>query len=268
LAIDINGHANPHVVGGDVIGIFNSVARLAGVSFDFGRFGTEAVRKKKYSDFTPADVRELYERAKPASDAMRDWLRKYLPEYRRLISQVEASEKGLGVKKAKTTASLEARLKAAEDARDKLKKQLETKTRQSVTSIPQDTFLESMKLAIAAIVSNVDLRQIQILYEHFEHEYIDTWELRGVLNLPLFLVAAMVSRLHLKWGEQYKESKDAMHFELLDARGKARVTAENPLGDNEPPRTLARLVSRAFSQGSIKWKLVSPTLLANLLREW
>jgi len=63
---------------------------------------------------------------------------------------------------------------------------------------------------------------------------LEGWAKHGIVSIPLALVAAMVKN-GLRWGGEYKESKDFMHFELL---------AENVLSRSVPAWFRQRFVTK------------------------
>jgi hypothetical protein len=266
-AIDVNALANPHVVGPAVIAVFNSVVKDAGVQFDFGKpvLGPHAMEVAAnassvagHSTYTADDIMELQNRAIPASDAVKAWLQTNLPRYRQIISQIQIAEKQLGIKNVKPNTPLKDRFKAAEAARNRWAHQQEAKLKDKpvpvygpeqpappAESYPEEEAFEELDSAIAAITNDPDLSRIQILHENFDTSYINTWETKGVMSIPLYFAAALVAKQGLQWGEQYESSKDAMHFELVDGPN-PHVKADTPLSKGEEPRTLKKLIDESF----------------------
>jgi hypothetical protein len=115
--------------------------------------------------------------------------------------------------------------------------------------------IEDIRSAVTEIIADSDLAGIQALYENYEQKYVETWEKEGVLNLPVSLAAALVGPLKLKWGQQYKESKDAMHFELIKPGAKHYEPYEAPDSPlkGEKPRTLSRLLDETYNLLVTRW---------------
>jgi hypothetical protein len=267
-AIDVNALANPHIVGPAVIEVFNSVVKQAGVQFDFGKpvLGAHAMEIASnqssvagHAKYTADDIMELQNRAIPASDAVKAWLQANLPRYRQIMAQVQIAEKQLGIKNVKSNTSLKERFKAAEAARNRLLHQRQEQQKNKPIpvysedhpapppeSYPEEEAFEEIDSALAEISSDPDLSRIQILYENFDTSYINTWEKQGVMSIPLYFAAALVTEQGLQWGEQYESSKDAMHFELVDGPVKPHIAADAPLMRGEQPRTLKRLLDESF----------------------
>jgi hypothetical protein len=268
LAIDVNAYSNPHVVGWEVIEVFNWAAQRVGVHFDFGK--TILSRTERgHAEYTVDDVLEMHNRLRPASDAVRSWLQAHMPQYRRLMAEVRDAEKVLGVKHVASNTPLDERARKAAAAWDAVKRKQELKNA-SKASGPEPALGSdsSESVAYRTITANLGriaesehLRRIQVLYEHFEDtKYIDTWEKQGIMTMPLYLAAVLVGQLKLRWGEQYESSKDAMHFELMDTHGKSYIKPESPLS-GEKPRTLRRLIDETFGPTVPNFHLLPPALL-------
>jgi len=262
-AIDVNALANPHVVGPAVIEVFNSVARQGGAPFDFGK-PVLTQQERGHARYTADDIMEIRNRAIPASGAVKAWLQTNLPQYRKIMAQVQNLEKELGIKHVKPNTPLAVRFKHAEAAAQRLRAErikkkppfIETEANRGSAPPPDDeregVALGEIDEAFLAITSDPDLSRIQVLYENFETSYIDTWEKQGVMSIPLYFAAAMVGELGLRWGEQYEGSKDAMHFELVN-----HVPADDPLPKGEKPRTLERLLDESFRSKIPRFQLVA-----------
>jgi hypothetical protein len=271
FAVDLNALANPHVVGPDVVAVFNSVTRDAGVEFDFGKpvLGPHAMEVTSsassvaaHKTFTADDIMEMQNRAIPASDAVKTWLQTNLPRYRQIMAQVQIAEKQLGIKNVKPNTPLKQRFKAAEAARNQWAKKEEEKLKRQrgnlvpvygqdnppppTPSYPEEEAFEEIELALETITNDRDLSRIQTLYENFDPGYINTWEKQGVMSIPLYLAAALVVKQGLRWGEQYETSKDGMHFELVGEDGGAPIRPDARLSKGEEPRTLKQLMDNAF----------------------
>jgi hypothetical protein len=272
LAIDVEAYSNPHAVGFSTIDVFNSVVREAGVDFDFGK----PIVKKDPARFTFNDVVEIYTRELPASNAIRSWLQKHLPRYLKLMAEVQAAEKDLGMSPVPSNTKLGDRISGAEVARNRLqfKRELNDPNKVSEAKFfrsasepdrgceptrdnsPETQALEKFNAALGEIAVDPDLSRIQVLFENFESKYIKTWEVQGILTIPVSFAAALVGELDLMWGEQYKESKDAMHFELVKSKEPyvPYLLPEDGLR-HEKPRTLERFMKSSFSAGNTKLRL-------------
>jgi len=256
LAVDVNALSNPHVVGAAVVAVFNWVALQSGCHFDFG--GPVLSRAERgHANYTMDDIMEVHNRAKPASDAVKTWLQENLPRYKKLMEQVKAGEKELGINASPGT-KLEDRLHNAEVAQNRLQRQRELKDPNKVCTTPaQDTpemiSFKKVDAALGQISVDPDLQRIQVLYENFDTSYIETWVKQGVMTMPLYLAVALVGELGLQWGEQYEGSKDAMHFELVKEKNTPYIAPDAPLAHGEKPRTLQRLMeSSVFKPGPIR----------------
>ncbi len=272
-AIDIDAYSNPRMYGPLVIDVFNYAAKKGGINFDFGE-SVLSDKERGNGDYTEDDIMEILNRVMPASNSVRHWLRLHLPRYRRLLTKIEGAEKQLKTKHS-TTSPLEKRLAEDEaaakrvadrDAADVRRAETLAANRKSQANTggaceppppgPSTAALEQIRSAVAEINSNHDLFRIQTLYENYEVKYIDTWEKEGVISIPLYLAAALVGPLKLQWGEQYKTSKDGMHFELIKPGSKRHepyVAADSPLARGEKPRTLQRLLDNAFEVATAGW---------------
>ncbi|HWZ78822.1 MAG TPA: M15 family metallopeptidase [Candidatus Sulfotelmatobacter sp.] len=275
LAVDLNALANPHVVGPDVIAVFNSVVKEAGVTFDFGKpvLGPHAMEVAAsassvgaHKTYTADDIMEMQNRAIPASDAIKVWLQANLPRYRQIMAQIQISEKQLGIKNVKPNTPLKQRFKAAEAARNQWAKKEEEKLKKQrgglvpvygsdnppppEPSYAEEEAFEEIELAMQSITGDRDLSRIQTLYENFEPDYINTWEKQGVMSIPLYLAVALVVKQHLRWGEQYEQSKDGMHFELVRDDGGPVIP---PDAKDAELRTLKQLMDDAFSAKTPKF---------------
>jgi hypothetical protein len=120
---------------------------------------------------------------------------------------------------------------------------------------------ERVRGALREMEMDRDLKRIHALYQDFDERYINTWETRGILTVPLYLACALVAKLKLRWGEQYESSKDAMHFELTGQGNAPYIVPEVPLQHHEKPRTLRRLMDAAFVPAGRQWQLQPPELL-------
>jgi hypothetical protein len=272
LAMDMEAPSNPRAVGFGPIAVFNSVAKEAGVDFDFGK----PILNKKTSEYTREDIIEVYNRELPASNAIRSWLKEHLTRYKNLIAEVQAAEKQLGMSPVSSMTTLADRIKGAEAARNRRQFERELNNPNKVSEgrswnstserepgceptydlSPETKSLEKFNAALGEIASDPDLSRIQVLFENYEPLYINAWEKRGVLTLPVSLAVALVCELQLRWGEQYHKSKDAMHFELMKNRDTEEpyVTPDQPLQNGEYPRTLDRLMNSVFAGARMRPK--------------
>jgi hypothetical protein len=268
-AIDIDAYGNPRVYGALVIEVFNRAARSEGVTFDFGK-AVLPEKERGNGDYTEDDVVEIYNRGIPASNAVRSWLRRHLPRFRRLMTQIESAEKLLKTKHSAATPLLkrlgsdEAAARQAGAKENAEARRAETKAAKAnpvggMCEPPEaaaEKAIQDIRSAANEILCNVDLSGIQLLYENYEPKYIETWEKEGVLNIPLALAAALVGPLKLKWGQQYKDSKDAMHFELIKPgtkRHEPYVTPSSPLARGEKARTLSLLMEENYKLATANW---------------
>ena len=259
-AIDVNALGNPHVVGSAVVEVFNWVVRRAGVPFDFGKSVLTEDEHKPHSKYTVDDIMEIWNRAIPASDAVKEWLRINLPRYRRLMENVQNAEMSLGIMKANPQKSLASRYQGAEDAAKRIQqKNKGAGASDAGAGSPEEAALGEIDSTFQQIINDPDLSRIQILYENYDLGYISTWEKQGVMGMPMYLAAALVGELNLDWGEEYESSKDAMHFELLgERRGWKSYVRPKPgdeLGKGEQARTLKRLIDTAFKTKLPKLRL-------------
>jgi hypothetical protein len=270
LAIDIDAYSNPHVVNPFVIEALNWAVSQSGVPFDFGRLALSPA-ERGHQGYGQDDVVEICNRARTASDAVQRWLQTHLPRYRAVMGEVEAAEKELGISRVKSTTLLEDRSRNADNFRNESIRRRELKSPDKVCKVPpggfpEDQAVERLRNGLRRIASDEHLRRIQVLYEKVaDTKYIATWEKRGVLTVPMYLVVALVATLGLRWGEQYESSKDAMHFELVGQRG-PHIPADVPLGRHEKPRTLERLMKEAFGPGLLEARLKKPALLQTTRR--
>jgi hypothetical protein len=268
-AIDIDAYSNPRIYGPLVIEVFNRAARSEGVTFDFGK-AVLPEKERRNDDYTEDDVVEIYNRGIPASNAVRSWLRRHLPKYKRLMTQIESAEKLLKTKHSPGTPLLKrlgadeasARQAGAKEVANALRAEAKAARANPVggvcepPSIVAEKAIEDIRSAANEILCNLDLSGIQLLYENYEPKYIETWEKEGVLNIPLALAAALVGPLKLKWGQQYKDSKDAMHFELIKPGSKRHepyVAPNSPLARGEKARTLSKLMDQHYMLATTNW---------------
>jgi hypothetical protein len=257
LAIDVDPYSNPHVVDADVINALNWVVQQSGGSFDFGK----SVLGKR-DDYTEDDVRKIHAQGRKASDAVRDWLRKYAPQYRQMIAEIQSAEKFLKVKKSKPSKPIGDRVRDARATEAKMIYQAELESGDDACTpdpkiTPETVAADAVSRALNEIASNPNLQRIQTLYENIEDtKYIETWEKRGLLTVPLQLAVVLVAELDLRWGEQYEKSKDAMHFELVGDGGQAHIAPDAPLKKGEKPRSLERLAKAAFPAERLRLPLM------------
>jgi hypothetical protein len=192
------------------------------------------------------------------------------------MAEVQAAEKELGMSPVPSNTKLGDRISGAEAARNRLqfKRELNDPNKVSEAKFfrsasepdrgyeptrdnsPETQALEKFNAALGEIAVDPDLSRIQVLFENFESKYIKTWEVQGILTIPVSFAAALVGELDLMWGEQYKESKDAMHFELVKSKEPyvPYLLPEDGLR-HEKPRTLERFMKSSFSAGNTKLRL-------------
>ena len=70
------------------------------------------------------------------------------------------------------------------------------------------------------------------------------------MMFPLYLAVALVVKQNLRWGEQYEQSKDGMHFELVRDDGGPVIP---PDAKGAELRTLKQLMDDAFSAKTPKF---------------
>jgi hypothetical protein len=61
----------------------------------------------------------------------------------------------------------------------------------------------------------VEMTRLGVLYKFHGKHTVRGWMLHGILTLPAILISALTEN-EFKWGGEYIDTKDLMHFELLD----------------------------------------------------
>jgi hypothetical protein len=177
LAIDIEPPSNPHIKG-SLIPLLNEVAkRQSGIDFDFGsQYASGKVWSGVLSDEQRSVLVYLY--GKKASRAVQDWLEENMATYEECLQEIAA-----GNKHNASTADR-----------------------------------ENAKQAKMAIDNERDLQLMQSLREQTGWANLNEWRQNGIQSLPFELVWALKQAFKtspwFRWGQEYRSTKDAMHFEL------------------------------------------------------
>jgi hypothetical protein len=177
LAIDIEPPSNPHIRG-NLIPLLNEVVkRKIGIDFDFG---SEYASGKIWSGVLSDEQRlELtYLNGNAASRAVQDWLEENMATYEQCLQEIAAGNKHNA------------------SAADR----------------------ENAKEAKMAIDNERDLQLMQILHKQTDGATLNEWRQNGIQSLPFELVWALKKAFEtnhwFRWGQEYRSTKDAMHFEL------------------------------------------------------
>lgn len=205
LAIDLDPPRNPRIFKSGAIKVLNWVVRE--LKFDFGKAIEASV---SWGD--AAAVTRLHEKAAAASDKLKAWLQQYLPVYTPLAQQLSQAEAALKAAEKKLKQAKQAKKNAKPDS-DAAKQataditalQTEIAAKQAVIKTTQET-----------IDKDENLKNLQALAAYHGEQLAD-WSQYGIQSIPLALAVAM-NALRFTWGQQYKSSKDAMHFELEAAQ--------------------------------------------------
>jgi hypothetical protein len=192
LAIDIDPSGNPHIKDKDVIKILNEIAKKSGI--DYG--GSIMERGE-----LPAEVwaAGMHKRAQSASDLVKVWLSKYLPVFE---AQEERARLELEAAHAKTAAAKELIL-------NKLSGNSTNPMSPALSVDEQDA-----------------IQKIKTLKKYHPISEIKGWAVLGIQTIPQLLAVALI-KAGLRWGQSYHDTKDAMHFELVDDHGRAVVGPES-----------------------------------------
>ncbi|MFL4981016.1 MAG: hypothetical protein ACJ8FU_06805 [Xanthobacteraceae bacterium] len=177
LAVDIDPPSNPHVKG-RIIPLLNEVVkRQTGRDFDFGsQYASGKVWSGILSDEGRITVTYLY--ADVGAAAVQEWLKANLATYEQCLQDIAAGTKR----------------NATDDDR------------------------QNAELAKLAIDNERDLQLMRLLQAQTNLATLNTWRQSGIQSLPFALVWALKQAFKgnraFRWGQEYKSSKDAMHFEL------------------------------------------------------
>jgi D-alanyl-D-alanine carboxypeptidase len=174
LAIDVDADLNPYITQKDVMNVIK--ARTS----DHVDLSKDPIDPK-----TPDDQKlaTAYELLKKASDDIVTWLM--------------------------ATISKDATLKAAvEDSDEKLRLANQTKDSATIAAAEQMS-----KAAHDAWDHDPAVKDLRTLRKHLGEKELENWKRKGFLSLPLEVVTRIKSK-GLRWGGEYKEKKDFMHFEL------------------------------------------------------
>lgn len=174
LAIDIDPSSNPHIKGKEVISALNWVVRELG--FDFGKRFVESHPTIPDEDW----VAQIHLIASQASQRVKEWLQQHLPTFKPLVAKIKDAERVMKNSKPK---SKEYQQASAE-----------------------------RKATLQQIQADENLKRVWVLYQSYGDQ-LDVWATKGIQTIPLYLAIAL-KKLGVKWGQTYKTSKDAMHFEL------------------------------------------------------
>jgi hypothetical protein len=90
--------------------------------------------------------------------------------------------------------------------------------------------LEAAKTKIAS--ARDDLWRLEILIASLGdsgRKVVEEWSKHGIQTIPAFLAAAL-AKIGFRWGQDYRRSKDAMHFELVAEEEFAYLRRPKPSG--------------------------------------
>ena len=201
LAIDIDPSKNPRIFKQGAITVLNWVVRE--LKFDFGK---EIESSMKWGD--AAAVTRLHQKAAAASDKVKAWLQQYLPIYTPLVQQISEARTAI--------AAAEKQLKQVQKVKQSAKPDSDAYKKAVADSAVLEAEIaakkEVIKTAQATIDKDENLKNLQTLAGYHGQQLAD-WSQFGIQSMPLALAVAM-NALKFTWGQQYKSSKDAMHFEL------------------------------------------------------
>jgi hypothetical protein len=204
LAIDIDATWNPHIKHRDTIEVLNWVVRDVKVGDRPLNYGELFVEHVKRAQNLPPEKRidlllEIHERARQGSERVKGWLEMNLPDYD--ATGMEEAKKELS--KAKAGSKEQAAAKAK---------------------------LEAAKTKIAS--ARDDLWRLEILIASLgdsHRKVVEEWSKHGIQTIPAFLAAAL-AKIGFRWGQDYRRSKDAMHFELVAEEEFAYLRRPKPSG--------------------------------------
>jgi hypothetical protein len=202
LAIDIDSSRNPYIAKQAVINELNWVVR--DLNFDFGKAIEPSI---SWGD--AAAITRLHEKVAAASDKLKTWLQQYLAPYNALKRQIEEAQQVLK--------ELDKQLKQAKAAQQAAQPNSDAH-KQATAAIAQlqteiKTQQEIVKTAETTIKADENLTHLQALDALHGKDLLE-WSQYGIQSIPLELAIAM-NVLGFRWGQQYKNKKDGMHFELL-----------------------------------------------------
>ncbi|MBD2077418.1 M15 family metallopeptidase [Phormidium sp. FACHB-592] len=202
LAIDIDSSRNPYIAKQAVINELNWVVR--DLNFDFGKAIEPSI---SWGD--AAAVTRLHEKVAAASDKLKAWLQQYLAPYNALKHQIEEAQQALK--------ELDKQLKQAKAAQQAAQPNSDAH-KQATAAIAQlqteiKTQQEIVKTAETTIKADENFTHLQALDALHGKDLLE-WSQYGIQSIPLELAIAM-NALGFRWGQQYRDKKDGMHFELL-----------------------------------------------------
>jgi hypothetical protein len=228
LAIDIDPQRNPQIKDPKVIKILDDVTGM-----DFGSRLTEMsyALQKRLQDIAKASgedpgsalgeleqqVTELQDVMTTASGTLREWLDAQLNREAAYQARAAADQEDFAAALLAMDNAEAAGDPAAISAARRNAARIAERTRADAAEYHQD----------AQIANLVALRKA--LGQHGQ-ETVEHWRSDGILNLPLSLVEALIGA-GLGWGGEYQNTKDLMHFELSDTRGRPIIPPDSaPLG--------------------------------------
>jgi hypothetical protein len=194
LAIDVDYVTNPHIKHPEVIKALNAV--ITDTSFDFGKaaLGGDDLRGVSRLD----QIAQIHHRSRAASREVQVWLGKHLPRYQTL-------KQALADAKQRQKKQLDLERKLMRDRSGKMNVEGATSTAEA---------WESERAVLAEINADADLLRLQLLEKHHPISEIEKWKDIGIQTLSLEFAAAVGTIAGVRWGEEYRGHKDAMHFEL------------------------------------------------------
>ncbi|HUA65091.1 MAG TPA: hypothetical protein VME24_04540 [Alphaproteobacteria bacterium] len=193
LAIDIDPGNNPHIKDHDAIKTLNEIAKPSGIDY-----GNKIVDP---GGLPPEDwAAQTWRRAQEASDLIKAWLTKYLPVY---DAQKQRSQ-------------LEQQISHAKNLNEKNK---------LMDKLSGGDPSKAVTPALTPDETDA-IQKIKTLLRFHLHSDLKTWAAHGIQTIPQLLAVALV-KSGFRWGQCYITTKDAMHFELVDKKGKAVVSPES-----------------------------------------
>jgi hypothetical protein len=202
LAIDLDPASNPHLKQ-PVIGVLNQIvsARI-GQAFDFGK---SFVQGKEWSRLLSGDqqTKVAYAYARTGSLAVQAWLQQNLPTYEDCLAKIAAG------KNAATGTALK---QQADEARQTIAEDSDLRLLQQLNGDPSAGYPTLATLRV--------------------------WMQKGIQTVPLELAVALRQAIREAgydggWGQEYKHSKDTMHFE---------IEAKSAIPPDGTPRTVRQLL--------------------------
>ncbi|HEY3185166.1 MAG TPA: hypothetical protein VGJ77_20160 [Gaiellaceae bacterium] len=211
LAIDIDANWNPQVPAGSATirllkqittqaAAENPALGLPSEGFDFGK---KLIDPALNEWPTPEQAAGTHRLAQQASDALRGWLQSRIARELELTAAADAALAAVNLaqdeKKAADASGDAARKAAAKDTLAAAKVARKA-AKDALDGDPDLTVLRALRTAQGGGQKGKAV--------------VAGWADFGILSLPVVLVAAFKSLDRIRWGMEYNESKDAMHFEV------------------------------------------------------